>query len=92
MTAADELSTAKKYLVGQLPARFESTGETASTVGSLALYDLPLDEFQRRTERVNAVTAADVQRVAQKYLGHGRQLVVVGDASIAPELEQLGLL
>jgi predicted Zn-dependent peptidase len=87
----EELATAKKYLIGQLPARFESTGETASTVASLALYDLPLDEFEKRAARVQAVTAADVQRVARKYLGDGKRLFVVGDASLEPELAKLGL-
>ncbi|HTJ83758.1 MAG TPA: pitrilysin family protein, partial [Polyangiaceae bacterium] len=87
----EELATAKKYLIGQLPARFESSAETAGTITALATYDLGLDEFARRAERVSAIQPADVRRVAEKYLGaEGEWVVVVGDPSVLPDLEALG--
>ncbi|MCU0654684.1 MAG: insulinase family protein [Polyangiaceae bacterium] len=78
----EELADAKAYLIRRLPSYFESATETASTLGSMAVYDLPLDEFTRRAERLERVTREDIQRVASKYLAADRfQVIVVGDAA-----------
>ena len=46
------------------------------------LYDLPADYWDTYPQRVAAVTADDVQRVARKYVDLDRlQVVAVGDAS-----------
>ena len=91
VTAA-ELSTAQQYLVRQLPARFETARETASTSAALSLYDLPLDEFAGRAARIEKVTAADVQRVAERTLvDGGRFVVVVGPPEVRDGLAALGL-
>jgi zinc protease len=46
------------------------------------LYDLPADYWDSYPQKVGAVTAADVQRVAQKYVDMDHmQIVAVGDAS-----------
>jgi predicted Zn-dependent peptidase len=89
----DELSDAKANLVRQLPARFETAGETASTLQVLSVYGLPLDEFATRPARIAKVTADDVQRVAQKYLRpeHLRVIVVGEAATVEKDLESLGL-
>lgn len=88
----EELQGAKQNLVKQLPARFESGRETAATLGALAVYDLPLDEFAQRPKKIDAVSAADVQRVAEKHLADAsRVVIVVGEPSLAKALEGLGL-
>ena len=88
----EELATAKKFQNGQLPARFESASDTSATLAALAVYDLGNDEFATRAARVQAVTAADVRRVAARYLDDADAwIVVVGDPSVLPELEGLGL-
>ncbi|WP_437648745.1 M16 family metallopeptidase [Sorangium sp. So ce362] len=82
----EELADAKANLIRQLPARFETAGATASTVASLAVYDLPLDEFGTRPARLQRITPADVQRVAQKYLVPEQlRVVLVGDAGALGE-------
>ncbi|WP_437837299.1 M16 family metallopeptidase [Sorangium sp. So ce1153] len=82
----EELADAKANLIRQLPARFETAGATASTVASLAVYDLPLDEFGTRPARIQRITPEDVQRVAQKYLAPEQlRVVLVGDASAVGE-------
>ncbi|WP_437999977.1 pitrilysin family protein [Sorangium sp. So ce185] len=82
----EELADAKANLIRQLPARFETAGATASTVASLAVYDLPLDEFATRPARIQRITPADVQQVAQKYLVPEQlRVVLVGDAGAVGE-------
>jgi zinc protease len=57
----------------------------------LFIYTLPLDYYGTLAERALAVTAADVQDVARRYLVPEKLVVVaVGDRSrIGPELEAL---
>ena len=55
---------------------------------------MPASPSSRRAadQRIQAVTAADVQRVAQKYWAADRlQIVAVGDAAkVEPTLKKLG--
>ena len=53
---------------------------------------MPADYWDKYPDRIDAVTAADVQRVAKKYWGADRlQIVAVGDATkVAPTLSKLG--
>jgi zinc protease len=89
----DELEKTKRYLQLQLPGDFETTGGIASEMLAVALYDLPLDYFDSYTDRIAAVTQADVQRVARKYVQAGAmQVVVVGDReSIEPAIRATGI-
>jgi len=90
---ADELADAKANLIRQLPARFETAGDTASTLAALAIMDLPLDEFATRPARIAKVTGEDVRRVAEKYLRPEQmRVIVVGDAeAIEKDLAALGV-
>ncbi|WP_437678818.1 M16 family metallopeptidase [Sorangium sp. So ce131] len=89
----EELADAKANLIRQLPARFETAGATASTIASLAIYGLPLDEFATRPARIQRITPVDVQRVAQQYLVPEQlRVVLVGDAgAIGEQLSALQL-
>jgi zinc protease len=53
---------------------------------------LPADYWDTYPQRVEAITAADVQRVAKKYYDSSRlQIVAVGDsASVKGVLEKYG--
>lgn len=76
-----ELEKAQKYLQLGLPGRFETTGGIASALSTYALYDLPLDEPTRAVAKIGAVTAPELQRVANKYLDPSKlAIVVAGDA------------
>lgn len=88
-----ELSLAISYLVGVFPIRFETTAEVAGGLANVEIFRLPNDYFDRYRDRVAAVTAADVLRVAQRHLDPARlQVVVVGDAeAIRAPVEALGL-
>jgi zinc protease len=89
----EELAMAKESLRLAMPARFETTGEVANAVADLLVYDLPLDEYDRRLQRIDAVTKDDVKRVANEYFGSDSMTVVVvgGKQQVAPQLEPLGL-
>ena len=90
---ADELSRAKNNLALGFPGRFETAGETAALLADAALYGLPPEFFTSYVERVLAVTASDVQRVAREYLDPDRLVIVVaGDREkIEARLAPLGL-
>lgn len=50
------------------------------------MYDLPDDYLQTYRDQINAVTAKDIQRVAQKYIRPEEAvIVVVGDAAETSE-------
>jgi len=86
-----ELAKAKAYITLGLPSEFETTAGAAAQFRELLLYGLPLDYFTNYIPRIDAVTAADVQRVARQYLDPDHfAIVVVGDRSqIASGLEAL---
>jgi predicted Zn-dependent peptidase len=88
-----ELTKAKRYLQLQLPAQFETTGGVAGRLVPLVLYGLPLDYYNSYAQRIEAVTQADVQRVASRYVDPSKlAVVVVGDrASVEPAVKALGL-
>ena len=65
---AEELEKAKNYLALQLPRNFETTRGTADALAQAWIYDLPADYYTTYADRVRAVTAADVKRVADKYI------------------------
>ncbi|MBD0319651.1 MAG: insulinase family protein, partial [Gemmatimonadetes bacterium] len=76
-----ELQDAKGYLVGSFPLQIETPQQVASQVAITRVLGLPMDALLGYRERISAVTAADVQRVARKYLTPDRAaIVVVGDA------------
>jgi zinc protease len=75
-----ELSRAKRYLQLQLPGNFETTQDIAAALVPVAQYGLPLDYYNNYVQSVEAVTLADVSRVAQQYINPGSlAIVIVGD-------------
>ena len=79
---AAELEKAKQYINLGLPGDFETTAGTAFRFRDLLLYGLPLDYYGGFVDRINAVTAADVQRVARRYIDPDKfDIVIVGDRS-----------
>ncbi|MBV9210790.1 MAG: insulinase family protein [Acidobacteria bacterium] len=79
---AQELQDNKAFLAGLLPIRLETQEGLTDQLVQIKMFDLPDDYLQTYRERINAVTAADVQRVAQKYLTTDKDaIIIVGDAS-----------
>jgi predicted Zn-dependent peptidase len=77
---ADELDRAKNYVALRFPGGFETTGDISRHLEETLIYHLPDDYFSRYVQNIGAVTSADVQRVARRYIQPDREaVVVVGD-------------
>jgi zinc protease len=90
----EELADAKESAKLALPARFEGVDAVTGAMQDLVVYGLPLDEYATRSARIDAVTAADVQRVAKKWLHPDKlRIVVTGDrAKVEKGLAALGAI
>jgi len=88
----DELKNAKRALVGGFALSLDSPGTLVSNLATQKIYNLPADYWDTYPQRVDAITAADVQRVAKKYYDTTRlQIIAVGDgASVKKVLEKYG--
>jgi zinc protease len=76
----EELSSARDGLTRGYARGFETVEQVARAAAQLALYELPGDTFDLFSERVAAVTAADVTAMAQRWLkGENMQAVIVGE-------------
>lgn len=74
-----ELADAKTYLTGEYPLRFDGNGRIASILAGMQLIGLPVDYIDSRNAQVEAVTAEDVARVAERLLDPERlTFVLVG--------------
>jgi predicted Zn-dependent peptidase len=93
LVPADELARAKNYVALRFPSQFETTGDISRRLEDLLIYRLPDDYFLRYVQNIEAVTAADVQRVARSYVQPDRVvIVVVGDRkAIEPGVRAAGL-
>ena len=89
----DELAKAKNYVALSFPGEFETTGDLARKLEELVVYSLPEDTFSNFVSMVTKVTAADLQRLAARYIqGDKMAVVVVGDRNaIEGPIRQLNL-
>jgi zinc protease len=87
-----ELKNAKRALIGGFALSLESPQTLVSNLATEKIYALPADYWDKYPQRVEAITAADVQRVAKKYYDAGKlQIVAVGDgAEVKKVLEKYG--
>ena len=63
-----ELDTAKASFIETFPGQFDSAQAIAGTFLSDEYVGRPADYWKKYQERMGAVTVADIQRVARKYL------------------------
>src|SRR6185503_12402317 len=90
---AGEIEKARNYLALLMPRSFETTESLAGSLAQMFVYNLPPDYYATYTERVRAVTPADVQRVAERYIQPDKfAVVIVGDRKvIEPGIKALNL-
>jgi len=88
-----ELTEAKEALVQRLPQNFASVAALATSITTLYTFGLPMDYYQSYAARIGAVTQADLDRVARRYLDLDQlAIVIVGDrATIEGPLAATGI-
>lgn len=80
--ASTDLERAKRSIIGSFAGTLENPEAILTRTLDLVQNGLPLDYWDTYPVKIQAVTAADVQRVARKYLGKNRiQLIAVGERS-----------
>jgi zinc protease len=89
---SEELDNNKLGIIRRYPSGFETIGQVSGQLANLITYDLPDSYFNDYVTRINGVTIADVNRVANKYLDPSKMsIVIVGDRKvIEPKLKELG--
>lgn len=92
MVTEKELDSAKKAIVGSFALQLESPNAILNNYIDRYIYKLPSDYWDTYAARIEAVTPADIQRVAKKYWSSDKlQIVAVGDqAKVEPALKKLG--
>ena len=80
--SAEELANAKALYAGSFALGLEDPARTATFASNILINDLPADFYKTYLQRVNAVTADDILRVAKKYFGYeNTRIVVVGNTA-----------
>jgi zinc protease len=94
LVPADEFKDAQRSLTASFALSLENPAGLLNLYIVRQLYKFPVDYWDRYTDRIAAVTPAQVQAVARKYLDPTRlQIVAVGDAAkIAQNLKAFGPL
>lgn len=72
-----ELAEAKTFLNGSFPLQLSSNSAIASTLVAMQIAGLGPNYIDERPQLINAVTADDIRRVAQRLLDPAKLLVVV---------------
>jgi zinc protease len=87
-----ELSKAKDQVLNSFIFHYDSPDKTLNEQVVLAFYGYPPDTLEKYKTGIEKVTAADVTRVANKYVDTAKlAIVVVGNQSqISPNLDTLG--
>jgi zinc protease len=88
----DELEHAKSYIIGSFPLSIEVPNDLADRLTTVFLYDLGDDYLKTFRDRLAAITAPDVLRVAkEKISADNPAIVLVGKAEeFKKDVEKLG--
>lgn len=81
----EELAAAKAYLTGSYVLQFDNTDKVARLLVSIQLDNLGIDYIEKRNSYIEAVTRADVARVAKRLLdAKALSFAVVGQPAGLP--------
>ncbi|MCL4266777.1 MAG: insulinase family protein [Anaerolineae bacterium] len=80
--SAEELADSQAYRIGSMPMALETNSGLADIIGDMEFYELGLDYLAEYAARIQAITPADIQATAQKYLSTEQ----LGTAVAGPEL------
>ncbi len=88
----EELAIAKAKYNGSFALGMEDPAKAATYASNILINNLPKDFYRTFLQKINSVTAKDVQRVSNKYFNSDRsRIVLVGNGEkILPNLVRLG--
>jgi zinc protease len=86
LVPAEELGDSQAYRIGSLPVGLETNSGIANVVTDMELYGWGLDYLLEYPDLVRAITPAQVQTAAQKYLSTEH----LGIAVAGPEMKEIG--
>jgi zinc protease len=72
----EELKAAKQNITGGFPLRIASNSKIVQYLSVIGFYDLPLDYLDRFSEKVEAVTTADIQDAFKRRIDPQRLVTV----------------
>ncbi len=75
----EELNDSKSFLTGSLPLQLETNEGVAHALINIERYNLGLDYLQNYNQMIQAITAQDIQRVAQQWLDAEKFALAVGE-------------
>ena len=77
----EELQNVKNYLSGRFALDFEKPATIARFALNIATEKLPKDFYRTYLQKINALTADDIQKAAQKYIPANPRIIMTGKAS-----------
>ncbi|XXQ68002.1 M16 family metallopeptidase [Neisseriaceae bacterium B1] len=78
--SAAELKQAKDNITGSFPMRVDSNGKLVGELLGIGLYNRPSNWLDTYNDKINAVTAADIQAAWQRHLDPAQlNLVITGE-------------
>ena len=80
----EELAKAKSFLTGSYALRFDTSTKIAQQLVQIQLEELGIDYIDKRNSLIEAVTMADVKRVAKRLLDANMLVMVVGKPQLLP--------
>ncbi len=84
--AQEEVEHARRYLIGVKALELQAHHAVARRLASLWTYGLAAEKLGQETEKIQKVTAQDVEAVGRKYFPASRQTVVtVGEEKVIRE-------
>jgi zinc protease len=75
---AEELENAKRYLTGSYALRFSSSSKIAQILLWIQIEELGIDYIDKRNSLIEAVTLADLKRVAKSFNPDAMVMTIVG--------------
>ncbi len=90
--SAEEIESAKNYIIGQFPETLETNGSKASAYLRLVFYELGFDYFDHYLTDIEGARPEEIKKAAQRLLPEKNYaLVIVGKASdIKKQLQKFG--
>jgi zinc protease len=80
LVTADEIERAINYIVGTHTMSLQKTDAQAMTTSLMELYGIGYDDFETYPGKIEAVTSADIKRVANRlFVGEGTAIAVGPD-------------